>query len=171
MRKFKFPPKFLPFPSFPDMTSIPMQVNTYPNPPVVYYNLYTDENVTKGRAPLPPPLPPKGESFTVFGAPQWNDEHIVRPLECLNIRRLYPQHFDRKREMKKALHSVLATFLDLVDTLVKCPRSPKRNEKLEDVNLLFIHLQHLLNEYRAHQVQFKIHKSSVGLRLQTALLD
>lgn len=50
-------------------------------------------------------------------------------------------------------HSLLVNFLDLLDTLVLCPDSPKRTEKVEDLNLLFIHIHHLLNEFRPHQAR------------------
>ena len=39
----------------------------FPNPPALFYKLYTDENVTSGAAP-PPPLPIKGP-YRMFGAP------------------------------------------------------------------------------------------------------
>ena len=39
----------------------------FPNPPALYYKLYTDDNVQSGRAP-PPPLPVKGV-YHMFGAP------------------------------------------------------------------------------------------------------
>jgi hypothetical protein len=42
----------------------------------------------------------------------------------------------------------LAYFL----TPVQCPESGKREEKIEDINLLFIHMHHLINEFRPHQV-------------------
>ena len=50
-------------------------------------------------------------------------------------------------------HSVLVNFLDLIDILIKCPESPKRDEKIEDINLLFIHMHHLINEFRPHQAR------------------
>lgn len=31
-------------------------VSAYPLPPMQYVNLYTDENVKKGRTPQPPPI-------------------------------------------------------------------------------------------------------------------
>ncbi|KYN15152.1 Mediator of RNA polymerase II transcription subunit 7 [Trachymyrmex cornetzi] len=75
------------------------------------------------------------------------------PLEAQGIKRLYPQHFDRRRELKKLNHSLLVNFLDLIDLLVQCPDSPRRAEKVEDLSLLFIHIHHLLNEFRPHQAR------------------
>lgn len=69
------------------------------------------------------------------------------------IKRLYPQHFDRRRELRKLNHSLLVNFLDLIDLLVQCPDSPRRTEKVEDISLLFIHIHHLLNEFRPHQAR------------------
>lgn len=69
------------------------------------------------------------------------------------IKRLYPQHFDRRRELRKLNHSLLVNFLDLIDLLVQSPDSPRRAEKVEDLSLLFIHIHHLLNEFRPHQAR------------------
>ena len=60
---------------------------------------------------------------------------------------------DRKKELRKLNHSVLVNFLDLIDLLIKCPESAKRDEKIEDINLLFIHMHHLINEFRPHQAR------------------
>lgn len=49
-------------------------------------------------------------------------------------------------------HSVLVNFLDLLDILIHCPDSGKRQEKIDDISLLFIHMHHLINEFRPHQV-------------------
>lgn len=46
-------------------------------------------------------------------------------------------------------------FLDLLDILIHCPDSPKRQEKIDDISLLFIHMHHLINEFRPHQVKFE----------------
>ena len=43
--------------------------------------------------------------------------------------------------------------MDLIDLLVQCPDSPRRAEKVEDLSLLFIHIHHLLNEFRPHQAR------------------
>jgi len=44
-------------------------------------------------------------------------------------------------------------FLDLLDLLIQCPDSPRRAEKVDDISLLFIHIHHLLNEFRPHQAR------------------
>ena len=50
-------------------------------------------------------------------------------------------------------HSILVNFLDLLDILVKCPDSNKREEKSNDINMLFIQMHHLINELRPHQAR------------------
>ena len=47
----------------------------------------------------------------------------------------------------------LVNFLDLLDFLIKSPDSEKRVEKIGDLNLLFIHMHHLINEFRPHQAR------------------
>ena len=70
------------------------------------------------------------------------------------FKRLYSaKDIDRKKELRKLNHSVLVNFLDLIDILIKTPESPKREEKIEDINLLFIHMHHLINEFRPHQAR------------------
>jgi mediator of RNA polymerase II transcription subunit 7 len=89
----------------------------------------------------------------MFGVPFNVDDQIIQPLESQGFRRLHPQNYDHKRELKKLNHSILVNFLDLIDILIKSPDSPKRTEKLEDLNLLFIHMHHLINEFRPHQAR------------------
>ncbi|KAF0301374.1 Mediator of RNA polymerase II transcription subunit 7 [Amphibalanus amphitrite] len=69
------------------------------------------------------------------------------------IKRLYPINFDHRKELKKLNHSVLANFLDLLEILIRCPDSSKRIEKIDDIKLLFIHMHHLINEFRPHQAR------------------
>lgn len=104
-----------------------IQVSSLPLPPVQYINLYTDENVKRNRAPKPPPV---HDNYSMFGINFNTDDIIIRPLEAQGIKRLYPQHFDRRRELKKLNHSLLVNFLDLIDLLVLCPDSPRRTEKV-----------------------------------------
>ena len=94
------------------------------------------------------------DSYAMFGVQFHADDHIIRPLESQRgLRRLYPQNYDHKRELKKLNHSILANFLDLLDILIKAPDSHKRGEKIDDLTLLFIHMHHLINEFRPHQAR------------------
>ncbi|XP_017783782.1 PREDICTED: mediator of RNA polymerase II transcription subunit 7 [Nicrophorus vespilloides] len=131
--------------------SEPIQVSSLPLPPVQYINHYSDDIVKRGRAPRPPL--PIHDTYNMFGNTFNTEESIIRPLESQGIKRLYPLHFDRRRELKKLNLSLLANFLDLLDLLVHCPDSPRRAEKVEDLSLLFIHIHHLLNEFRPHQAR------------------
>merc|ERR1719356_1302051 len=90
----------------------------------------------------------------MFGVTVSNDDAIIQSLESQGFKRLYSaKDIDRKKELRKLNHSVLVNFLDLIDILIKCPESPKRDEKIEDINLLFIHMHHLINEFRPHQAR------------------
>lgn len=129
----------------------PQQVSALPPPPMQYIKEYTDENVRKGLTPKPPP--PIRDSYMMFGNQFQCDELIIRPLESQGIERLHPVQFDHKRELKKLNMSILVNFLDLLDILIKSPGSIKREEKLEDLKLLFVHMHHLINEYRPHQAR------------------
>lgn len=126
------------------------QVMSLPLPPAQYFNLYTDENIRKNRAPKPPQ--PILDTYQMFGS-TFNNEEMIRSLESQGIRRLIPQHFDRRKELKKLNHSLFANFLDLIDLLIHYPDSPKRAEKIDDLSLLFVHIHHLLNEFRPHQAR------------------
>ncbi|XP_065343477.1 mediator of RNA polymerase II transcription subunit 7 [Cloeon dipterum] len=125
--------------------------SAFPLPPTNYYSLHTDENIRRGRVLRPPN--PVADSYAMFGTTYQMDDSIIRPLESQGIRRLYPQNCDRRRELRKLNHSLLVNFLDLLDLLVQCPESPRRAEKVDDLSLLFIHIHHLLNEFRPHQAR------------------
>jgi len=126
-------------------------VSAFPAPPMQYVTLYSDENIKKGRTLKPPP--PIKDSYMMFGAPFRADDQIIRALEHQNLQRLYPQNYDHKRELKKLNYSILVNFLDLLDVLIKAPDSQKRCEKIDDLTLLFIHMHHLINEFRPHQAR------------------
>ncbi|UYV61125.1 MED7 [Cordylochernes scorpioides] len=129
----------------------PATISSLPMPPVQFINLYTEENMAKGLAP-PPPRPIQ-DSYTMFGNQFHADDVIIRPLELQGIRRLYPQNYDHKKELKKLNHSILVNYLDMLDILIRCPDTTKREEKKEDLNLLYIHIHHLINEFRPHQAR------------------
>jgi len=127
--------------------------SSLPAPPMAYINLYTDENVRRGKVPKPPPLPPSHDVYSMFGTEFHSDDAIIRPLESQGIRRLYPNNLDHRRELKKLNHSILANYLDLLEIMILAPDSSKRQEKIQDISLLFIHIHHLINEFRPHQAR------------------
>ncbi|XP_055387608.1 mediator of RNA polymerase II transcription subunit 7 [Condylostylus longicornis] len=126
------------------------QVCSLPLPPTQYISLYTDENIRQKRTPRPPP--PIYDTYSMFGT-TYNNEEMIRSLESQGIKRLIPIHFDRRKELKKLNHSLFVNFLDLIDLLVNFPDSPRRAEKIDDLSLLFVHMHHLLNEFRPHQAR------------------
>ncbi|XP_028898415.1 mediator of RNA polymerase II transcription subunit 7 [Zeugodacus cucurbitae] len=126
------------------------QVMSLPLPPTQYINLFSEENIRRNRTPRPPP--PIQDTYSMFGI-QYNNEEMIRSLESQNIKRLIPIHFDRRKELKKLNHSLFVNFLDLIDLLIQYPDSPRRTEKIDDLSLLFVHMHHLLNEFRPHQAR------------------
>lgn len=89
----------------------------------------------------------------MFGVEFRANDEIIRPLESQGLPRLYPQNYDHKRELKKLNYSILVNFLDLLDVLIRAPTSQRRGEKIDDLTLLFIHMHHLINEFRPHQAR------------------
>ncbi len=126
-------------------------VSSLPLPPQQYINNYTDERVANGTAPNPPT--PNEDQYNMFGRTFTPSDDIIRPLESQGLKRLHPKNFDHKKELKKINHSILVNFLDLLDVLITSPGSSRREEKIEDLNLLFIHMHHLINEFRPHQAR------------------
>lgn len=64
------------------------QVSSLPLPPLQYINLYSDENIRRGRAPRPPP-PIHECTYKMFGNPFNADDTIIRPLESQVSRLTY----------------------------------------------------------------------------------
>jgi len=138
-------------------------VSTLPLPPTQYIAMFTDENMKRGKIPQPPPV--IRDAYSIFSVRHHPSDPIIQPLESQGIKRLYPQNVDHKKELKKMNHSLLANFLDLLDVMVKNPGGPKhpgspppgvgslREEKIEDIQLLFFHMHHLINEFRPHQAR------------------
>lgn len=66
-----------------------------------------------------------------------------------------------KKELKKLNHSILISYLELLDVLVKAPCSEVegqqhqtlREQKLDDLSVLFKNMHHLINELRSHQAR------------------
>ena len=138
----------------PATTTEPTQVSAMPLPPMHYVKQYSEDYIKRGVAPPPPqPLQPN-ESYSMFGHQFTAEDSIIASLESQGIRRLYSaKDVDRKKELRKLNQSILVNFLDLLDILIRAPDSSKREEKIEDLNLLFIHMHHLTNEFRPHQAR------------------
>lgn len=109
----------------------------YPLPPMRYIKQFTDNNVRNKCTPIPP-KPFVNGSYMMFGQNITIDDMIIRSLESQGLRRLYPREYDHKRELKKMNASILVNFLDLIDLLIRCPETTKREEKCHDLQLLFI---------------------------------
>lgn len=109
----------------------------YPLPPMRYIKDFTDQNICNKQIPLPPKPFTNGQ-FMMFGQNITIDDTIIRSLESQSLRRLYPREYDHKRELKKINASILVNFLDLIDVLIRCPDTQKREEKCSDLQLLFI---------------------------------
>ncbi|XP_052828417.1 uncharacterized protein LOC106880515 [Octopus bimaculoides] len=140
-------------------------VSSFPLPPMQYVRYCTDENMAKG---IPAP-PPTQEDYTVFGVPS-NINDPIQTLESQGLTQLYPENCNRKKEMKKLNHSILVCFLDLIDILIQNPSSSDRNEKLNDLRLLFINLNHLINEIRPNQAREALRMMMMKQKCQTVEL-
>ncbi|VDN16379.1 unnamed protein product [Dibothriocephalus latus] len=130
----------------------PAHVSLFPLPPWQLINKYSDAEVAAGTAP-PPPQIPASTSFRMFGTLFNTDDPVLKPLESDGMRRVYPQTYNRKLELKKLNFSILANYLDLLDVITRDPSSPRRTEKLEHLGILFVNMHHILNEYHPHQAR------------------
>ena len=139
-------------PAAPGQTAAPTITSAFPDPPHTFVDLYTDEHVAGGLCPEPPE-PLAGGSYAMFGVAMTCEDRIIRSLGEQGIRRLYHRNYDHKKELKKMNHSVLVNFLDLLDVLVKCPDTARREEKCQNISMLFIQMHHLINELRPHQAR------------------
>lgn len=138
----------------PSIPAEPTQVSAMPLPPMQYVKQYSDDYIKRGLAPPPPPPLQANDSYSMFGNQFTAEDSIIASLESQGIRRLYSaKDVDRKKELRKLNQSILVNFLDLLDILIRAPESPKREEKIDDLNLLFIHMHHLTNEFRPHQAR------------------
>ena len=143
----------------------PQLASQFPLPPLRYIKLYNDQNIQNKSAP-PPPNVMNGQ-FRMYGVNITMDDSIIRSLESNGLRRLYPREYDNKKEMKKINQSINVNFLDLIDILILCPDSSKREEKCNDLKLLFINFHHLINELRTHQARESIRVSILMQKKQT----
>ncbi|ETN08214.1 hypothetical protein PPTG_12057 [Phytophthora nicotianae INRA-310] len=151
----------------------PEIVSEFPAPPK-FFTLYAD-GVESGPAP-PEPMEP---TYHMFGSP-YSTQDVVPDLLPQPGKKLYaPQGedgdgapVDYKAEMKKYYlqyfvnnnqveetnivpfrinRSLLANFVELVDVLIKKPAV--FNEKLDDMELLFLNMHNRINAFRPHQAR------------------
>ncbi|KAG6614831.1 Mediator of RNA polymerase II transcription subunit [Phytophthora cinnamomi] len=130
----------------------PEIVSEFPAPPK-FFALYAD-GVQSGPAP-PEPMEP---TYHMFGSP-YSTQDVVPDLLPQPGKKLYAPEGDEgdaaavdyKVQMKKINRSLLANFVELVDVLIKKPAM--FNEKLDDIELLFLNLHNLINAFRPHQAR------------------
>lgn len=72
------------------MSSDTAQVSSLPLPPMQYINFYTDENVRRNRAPLPPR--PIHDTYSMFGNTFNADDTIIRSLESQVRKQALPEN-------------------------------------------------------------------------------
>lgn len=125
-------------------------VSLFPSPP---WQLITRQQSSTPNQTLRPPTPPGSNIYRMFGNLYNADDAMLRSLESQGVRRVYPQVYNRKRELRKINFSILANYLDLLDIVTRDPSSPKRAEWLDHLAVLFINMHHLVNEYRQHQAR------------------
>eukprot|EP00741_Cyanophora_paradoxa_P020088 tig00021234_g19389.t1 len=132
-------------------------------PPPSYYKLFADgtcdSNVTSSadkpakrkRIPPPPPKPPEG-TYVMFGESYSTDEALPS-LQDQGREQLYPQgdDIDKRAELKKLNRSLLVNMLQLLDVLITSPSQFRT--KIQDIELLFVNMHHLVNSFRPHQAR------------------
>ncbi|TPP64347.1 Mediator complex subunit 7 [Fasciola gigantica] len=128
-------------------------VSLFPSPPWQLVNRHQSASGASQETHIRPPTPPGQNVYRMFGNLYNLDDAILRSLESQGVRRVYPQTYNRKRELRKINFSILANYLDLLDIITRDPSSPKRTERLDNLAILFINMHHLVNEYRQHQAR------------------
>eukprot|EP00054_Salpingoeca_dolichothecata_P011127 m.61890 g.61890 ORF g.61890 m.61890 type:complete len:228 (-) comp19312_c0_seq2:388-1071(-) len=125
------------------------EVSAFPLPPNFFHN-YTTEAVESNTAPPPPPA---FETFSVFGAVVEENAPLIQSLESQQLPRLYAEgDIDHIHELKALNRKLIGQFLDLINTLSDEPKET-RDEQLAQIELIFINMHHLLNEFRPHQAR------------------
>uniref|UniRef100_M4BN29 Mediator of RNA polymerase II transcription subunit 7 n=1 Tax=Hyaloperonospora arabidopsidis (strain Emoy2) TaxID=559515 RepID=M4BN29_HYAAE len=130
----------------------PEIVSEFPAPPK-FFVLYAE-----GRESGPAPPEPMSPTYHMFGSP-YSTQDVVPDL-LQPGKKVYATEsedsgaaaiVDYKAEMKKINRSLLANFVELVDILIKKP--VLFNEKLDEVELLFLNMHNLINAFRPHQAR------------------
>ncbi len=155
--------------------------SAFPLPPMGYIELFSDDNIRQNSKILQPPPPIvvkisfyinyliwfclyfKGpyELFGVHVNGVDHSEPIIRPLAAQQIQRVYVRPDDYKGELKKLCFAILTNYLDLLQIVSRSTLTPSsdsgnltlREQKLNEIELLFINIHHLINELRPHQAR------------------
>ena len=72
-------------------------------------------------------------------------------LEEQNCERIFTDGCSRVEELKRFNHSILFNFLELLKILAEAPA--QYEEKVKDLELLFVNMHHLINGFRPHQAR------------------
>eukprot|EP00742_Colponemidia_sp_Colp-10_P010706 GILJ01011783.1.p1 GENE.GILJ01011783.1~~GILJ01011783.1.p1 ORF type:complete len:181 (-),score=36.94 GILJ01011783.1:344-886(-) len=125
---------------------MPVTVSSFPPPPPFY-----KEDGYENR----PPPPPISGTFSMFGR-LYTTEDILPTLADQQRQQLFPDdpNLSYKDELKKLNRSVVHSIVELLDILTKSPA--KYKEKVEDIELLFLNMHHLLNSLRPHQARSNV---------------
>nr|CCA19823.1 mediator of RNA polymerase II transcription subunit [Albugo laibachii Nc14] len=132
----------------------PEIVSEFPPPPA-FFSLYQIDDVN---APAPPA--PMAPNYHMFGTP-YSTKDVVPDLLPDDSKKLYlsdtsaqdpaPQAIDYKAQLKKLNRSLLANCIQLLDVLIRNPKV--FNEKVDDLELLFVNMHNLINKFRPHQAR------------------
>lgn len=101
------------------------------------------------------------ECFGIYCNGIDHTEPIIRPLAAQQIQRVYMRSDDYKGELKKLCFAILTNYLDLLQVVSRATLTPStdsgnltlREQKLQEIELLFINIHHLINELRPHQAR------------------
>ncbi|CAF2658604.1 unnamed protein product [Rotaria sp. Silwood2] len=141
----------------------PLLSSAFPLPPMSYIELFSDDNIRQNNKILQPPPPIEGpyELFGLYVNGIDHTEPIIRSLAAQQIQRVYTRSDDYKGELKKLCFAILTNYLDLLQIVSRSTVTPStdsgnitlREQKLHEIELLFINIHHLINELRPHQAR------------------
>ncbi|CAF1305123.1 unnamed protein product [Rotaria sordida] len=147
--------------SFMDLP--PLLSSAFPLPPMGYIELFSDDNIRQNNKILQPPPPIEGpyELFGVYVNGIDNSEPIIHPLAAQQIQCVDIRSDDYKGELKKLCFAILTNYLDLLQIVSRSPVTPSpdsgnitlREQKLNEIELLFSNIHYLINELRPHQAR------------------
>eukprot|EP00698_Gefionella_okellyi_P016590 TRINITY_DN4756_c0_g1_i3.p1 TRINITY_DN4756_c0_g1~~TRINITY_DN4756_c0_g1_i3.p1 ORF type:complete len:192 (+),score=18.69 TRINITY_DN4756_c0_g1_i3:102-677(+) len=129
----------------------------FPDPPA-FYKLYANFGTSDapvepyGVPPLPPPKPPTGTEYKIFGqvysteavVPRLEDQSEVRVLSTTD-------NGDLTQELQNLTRALLANFLELTKVLVANPA--EYDAKVRDIRDILVNIHYRVNAFRPHQAR------------------